>query len=56
MNQKHLIPAIVIDCVESMNNRQLNINVRNNFEDRVKAIRDYCEEELKKMAFIKRGK
>jgi len=51
MLQKHLIPPAVIDCVEGMTNKNFNVNVRNNYEDRVRAIKEYCEQELNKKNF-----
>jgi hypothetical protein len=54
MLQKHLIPPAVIDCVEGMTNKNFNVNTRNNYEDRVRAIKEYCEQELNKKNFNKK--
>jgi len=44
----HLIPPAVKDCVEAMLSDKVQIDARNNYEQRVEAIRSYCEEALKK--------
>lgn len=46
MIQKHLIPQAVIDCVEKMLDPSTNPNIRQNFEQRVEAIKKFCEAAL----------
>lgn len=54
MIQKHLVPQVVIDCVETMLDPKTNPNIRQNFEDRIEAIRKFCEEALQKTSYKKR--
>ncbi len=48
MKNSHLIPQIINDCVDAMLDEKANSQVRFNFEERVKAVREYCDEALKK--------
>jgi hypothetical protein len=54
MTQKHLIPQVVIECVEKMLDRSINPNVRQNFEQRVEAIKKFCETALEQNSSKKR--
>ncbi len=54
MIQKHLIPQAVIDCVEKMLDPATNQNVRQNFEQRVEAIKKFCETALEQNTSKKR--
>ena len=54
MIQKHLVPQVVIDCVESMLDPKTNPNVRQNFEQRVEAIKKFCESALEQNTSKKR--
>jgi hypothetical protein len=47
MENDHLIPVIVQDCVRYMLDKNTNQDARNNFEQRVEAIRSYCEDALR---------
>ena len=49
MTQIHLIPPAVKDCVDAMLSDKVNIDARNNYEQRVEAIRIFCEDALKKL-------
>lgn len=42
MNNLHLVPAIVIDIVERLNNNTVHKNEEMNYVMRLEAIRDYC--------------
>jgi hypothetical protein len=46
MIQKHLIPQIVIDCAEKMLDPNTNSNIRQNFEERLEAIKEFCNSSL----------
>jgi hypothetical protein len=54
MIQKHLIPQIVIDCVDKMLDPRMNHNARQNFEQRVEAIKKFCETALEQNSYKKR--
>ena len=49
-DEMHLLPVIVIDCVEKMKNQHVSLDTRNNFEQRVRVIRDYCDRELNSLS------
>jgi metal-responsive CopG/Arc/MetJ family transcriptional regulator len=46
MSQSHLVPQIVIDCAEKMLDERNNYNVRDNYQQRLEAIRKFCESAL----------
>lgn len=46
MLQKHLVPQVVIDCVDTMLDPKTNPDIRQNFEQRVEAIKKFCEAAL----------
>lgn len=43
MNQKHLVPQTVIDCAEKMLDEHTNQHVKDNFRQRLEAIKQFCE-------------
>ena len=43
MNQQHLVPQVVIDCAEKMLDERSNQNVRDNYTQRIEAIKRFCE-------------
>lgn len=47
MKNEHLLPVNVIDIVDKFNNTTNN-NEKFNYQLRVEAIRDYCDQALKK--------
>lgn len=50
---KHLVPQLIIDIADSMI-KEKNSSVRDNYEDRIIAIKDFCEQLLKIKQFGKR--
>jgi len=47
-NEKiHLVPQVVIDCAESLNNTKQD-NLKVNYVMRLEAIRDYCDSAIRK--------
>lgn len=43
MIQKHLVPQVVIDCAEKMFDDRNNASARDNYQQRVEAIKKFCE-------------
>lgn len=43
MIQKHLVPQVVVDCAEKMLDEKSNPNTRDNYHQRVEAIKKFCE-------------
>lgn len=43
MNQQHLVPQVVIDCAERMLDERSNQNTRDNYAQRIEAIKRFCE-------------
>jgi hypothetical protein len=43
MNQNHLVPQVVIDCAEKMLDESTNPNARDNYQQRLEAIKRFCE-------------
>ena len=54
-NKIHLVPQVVIDCAEGAVNTKQD-NLRLNYIMRLEAIRDYCDEVIKKTENDKRRK
>lgn len=54
MNQKHLVPQAVIDCVEKMLDERANSNTRDNYVQRIEATKKFCEIALEQMNSKKR--
>ena len=54
-NKIHLVPQVVIDCAEGAVNTKQD-NLRLNYIMRLEAIRDYCDEVIKKTENDKRKK
>lgn len=54
MNQKHLIPQAVIDCVEKMLDENTNPHIKENFRQRLEAIKQFCEIALEQKNLKKR--
>ena len=52
MNNEHLVPQVVIDVAQNFLNKNQNINSKMNYELRLQAIRDYCDNVLKAPTFI----
>jgi len=48
MKNSHLVPQAVIDAVIGMSDENNNSTIKSNFEDRVKAIREFCDTALRK--------
>jgi DNA-directed RNA polymerase specialized sigma54-like protein len=46
-NKIHMVPQIVIDCAENLMNTKID-HMRDNYTLRLEAIRDYCNEALKR--------
>lgn len=46
MKNEHLLPVSVIDLVEKFNNAK-NENEKLNYQFRLEAVRDYCDEAVK---------
>ena len=46
LEQMYLIPPAVRDCVEGLLSEKNNSDIRNNFEQRVDAIHQLCQEAL----------
>jgi hypothetical protein len=42
VNNLHLVPINVIDIVEKLKNKNINVNEEMNYILRLEAIRDYC--------------
>ncbi len=55
MNQKHLVPQVVIDCAEKMLDEHTNHHVKQNFRERLEAIKQFCEIALNQKPQKKRG-
>ena len=56
-NNLHLVPVNVQDIVEKLSNKNMKENERMNYQLRLEAIRNYCDEVLKKpvvLAFKKK--
>lgn len=49
MKNEHLVPPIVIDIANKINDQLVHINERNNYILRLEAIKIYCEEVLNKV-------
>jgi len=47
-NNIHLVPQVVIDCAENLL-KSTNPNMKDAYTLRLEAIRDYCDEVLKKL-------
>ena len=48
MKNEHLVPVNVIDLVNKINDKNIRENEHQNYVLRVEAIRDYCDESLKR--------
>jgi hypothetical protein len=47
MKNQHLVPQVMIDCAENLA-KSLNENSKTTYAMRLEAIRDYCDQVLKK--------
>lgn len=54
MNQKHLVPQAVIDCAEKMLDEHTSQHVKDNFRQRLEAIKQFCEIALEQKNMKKR--
>ena len=53
IRNKHLVPQLIVDIAESML-KEKNSTARGNYEDRIMAIKAFCEESLKAKTIGKR--
>jgi hypothetical protein len=53
IRNKHLVPQLIVDIAESML-KEKNSTARGNYEDRILAIKAFCEESLKAKTIGKR--
>lgn len=54
MNQKHLVPQVVIDCAEKLLDHRTNSNTREVYQQRIEATKKFCEIVLEQMNSKKR--
>jgi hypothetical protein len=55
MKNQHLVPQVVVDCAESMIKTNQD-HMKTNYIMRLEAIRDYCDEMLRKSVSKPQGK
>lgn len=54
MNQKHLVPQVVIECAEKLLDDRTNYNAKENYQQRIEATKKFCEIVLEQMKNKKR--
>ena len=43
MNQKHQVPQVVIDCAEKLLDEHTSMHIKDNYRQRLEAIKLFCE-------------